>query len=115
MKNQEVMDFPSSIYEFLIDYSFKDSDEVYTNGILLIPTFRVKQAIEHYFEQTRWIPVSERLLEEATNGDMIKAMFPDVDVKEKNNGYEVYFGVGTAIQFFNYQWWNAPYKAESEE
>ena len=45
-----------------------------------------------------------------TNGDMIKAMFPDVEVKEKNNGYEVYFGVGTAIQFFNYHWWNAPYK-----
>jgi hypothetical protein len=63
MKNQEVMDFPSSIYEFLIDYSFKDSDEVYTNGILLIPTFRVKQAIEHYFEQTRWIPCDERLPE----------------------------------------------------
>ena len=64
MTNQEVMDFPSSIYEFLIDYSFKDSDEVYTNGILLIPTFRVKQAIEHYFEQTRWIPCVERLPED---------------------------------------------------
>jgi hypothetical protein len=46
-----------------------------------------------------------------TNGDVIKAMFPNVDVKERNNGYEVYFGVGTAIQFFNHQWWNAPYKA----
>lgn len=45
-----------------------------------------------------------------TNGDVIKTMFPDVEVKEKNNGYEVYFGVGTAIQFFNHQWWNAPYK-----
>lgn len=50
-----------------------------------------------------------------TNGDVIKAVFPNVEVKEKNNGYEVYFGVGTAIQFFNHQWWNAPYKAESEE
>lgn len=50
-----------------------------------------------------------------TNGDVIKAMFPDVDVKERNNGYEVYFGVGTAIQFFNYKWWNTPYKAESED
>lgn len=49
-----------------------------------------------------------------TNGDMIKAIFPDIQVKEKNNGYEVYFGIGTAIQFFNHQWWNAPYKAESE-
>lgn len=50
-----------------------------------------------------------------TNGDMIKSMFPNVEVKEKNNGYEVYFGVGTAIQFFNHQWWNAPYKAEIKD
>ena len=54
------------------------------------------------------------LPEQATNGDMIKAMFPNVEVKEKNNGYEVYFGIGTAIQFFNHQWWNAPYSAKSE-
>ena len=52
--------------------------------------------------------------EGATNGDMIKAMFPLVEVKEKNNGYEVYFGIGTATQYFNHQWWNAPYKKESE-
>lgn len=50
-----------------------------------------------------------------TNGDMIKAMFPSVEVKEKNNGYEVYFGIGTAIQYFNYQWWNAPYKADKRK
>ena len=43
------MDFPSDIYGFLIDYSFKDEEKVYTNGSLLIPTFRVKQALEHYF------------------------------------------------------------------
>ena len=52
--------------------------------------------------------------ENPTNGDMIKAIFPNVEVKEKNNGYEVYFGIGTAIQFFNHQWWNAPYNAKSE-
>ena len=46
-----------------------------------------------------------------TNGDVIKAMFPDVEVKERNNGYQVYFGIGTAIQYFNHMWWNAPYKS----
>ena len=51
---------------------------------------------------------------DATNGDMIKAIFPDVEVKERNNVYEVYFGVGTAIQFFNHQWWNAPYEQEEQ-
>ena len=53
--------------------------------------------------------------ENPTNGDIIRALFPNVEVKEKNNGYEIYFGVGTAIQFFNYKWWDAPYKAESED
>jgi len=61
----------------------------------------------------RWMAIP--IPEGTTNADMIKAIFPDVKVKEKNNGYEVYFGVGTAIQFFNHQWWNAPYKAESED
>lgn len=49
----EQMTFPDSIYEFLSDYSFKDEEEVYTNGSLLIPTFRVKQALEHYFEEVK--------------------------------------------------------------
>lgn len=53
------------------------------------------------------IPIPEG----ATNGDVIKAMFPLAEVKEKNNGYEVYFGIGTATQYFNYQWWNAPYNS----
>lgn len=55
-------------------------------------------------------PVKPTFPKGTTNGDMIKAMFPNVEVTEKNNGYEVYFGIGTATQYFNYQWWNAPYK-----
>ena len=53
--------------------------------------------------------------ENPTNGDIIRALFPNVEVKEKNNGYEIYFGVGTAIQFFNYKWWNAPYKEDKAD
>lgn len=54
---------------------------------------------------------SVKIAGKMTNGDMIKAVFPEVEVKEKNNGYEIYFGIGTAIQFFNHQWWNSPYNA----
>lgn len=50
MNNGEKMDFLNSIEEFLSYYSFIDKEEVYTSGISLIPTFRVKQAIEHYYE-----------------------------------------------------------------
>jgi hypothetical protein len=34
------------IIDFIIDYSFKDSQEVYTNGTILVPLFRVLDAIE---------------------------------------------------------------------
>ena len=39
------------IIDFIIDYSFKDSQEVYTNGTTLVPLFRVLDAIERKGEQ----------------------------------------------------------------
>ena len=59
------IEFPNSIYEFLLDNSFKDTDEVYTNGSLLIPTFRVKQAIEHYYKPCEDAISREQVLYEA--------------------------------------------------
>lgn len=42
------------IVDFIIDYSFKDSKEVYTNGTRLVPLYRVLDAISqkgsHYQE-----------------------------------------------------------------
>ena len=37
--------------DFIDNYSFSDSKEVYTNGSLLIPVFRVDQMIRHYFDK----------------------------------------------------------------
>jgi hypothetical protein len=34
------------VIDFIIDYSFKDSKEVYTNGTILVPLFRVLDAID---------------------------------------------------------------------
>lgn len=45
----ETMDFPKTPQEFIEQYKIKDSKEVYTNGSDLVPVFRVKQMIEHYF------------------------------------------------------------------
>ncbi len=42
--------------------------------------------------------------ENTTNGDVIKALFPNED--DFNDGHGAYFYK---------DWWNAPYKAESEE
>lgn len=43
----DCMEFPKTFDEFVDDYGFKDSKEVYSNGIDLIPVFRVKQWLEH--------------------------------------------------------------------
>jgi len=42
--------FPETFKEFIDEYSFKDKEEIYTNGSDLIPVFRVKQAWEHYVD-----------------------------------------------------------------
>ena len=48
----EAMDFPQSWRDFVEQYSFKDSKEEYTNGSMLISTYRVEQMVEHYFTAT---------------------------------------------------------------
>lgn len=45
----DMMDFPPTWELFLHDYEFEDARRIYTNGSRLIPSFRVKQMIEHYF------------------------------------------------------------------
>lgn len=45
----ETMNFPETIEEFLHQYSFYDTDEVYTNGAELISIYRVLQALEYYY------------------------------------------------------------------
>lgn len=43
----EMMEFPETWEEFEKDYGFDDKEEVYTNGARLIPSFRVKQWLDH--------------------------------------------------------------------
>jgi len=57
------MTFPKTIQEFIKSHSFKDSDEVYTNGSQLIQVFRVEQALEHYGQNAE----SEKTLQAAFN------------------------------------------------
>lgn len=55
----EQMKFPNTFEEFVNDYSFRDSDEVYTNGCELIPVFRVMQGYEHFSKQIREDAIAE--------------------------------------------------------
>ena len=43
MKN--ITEEERKIIEFIIDYAFKDSKQVYTNGTILVPLFRVLDGI----------------------------------------------------------------------
>lgn len=57
----EEMEFPNTFEEFVNEYSFKDSDEIYTNGSELIQTFRVMQGYEHFVKQIRADTITECL------------------------------------------------------
>ena len=45
--------FPKDWRDFLKDYSFIDSEQVYTNGSELIQVFRVEQLIEHLLKEQK--------------------------------------------------------------
>jgi hypothetical protein len=42
------MHFPKTWEKFLKEYEFKDEKQVYTNGSMLVQSFRVEQMMEHY-------------------------------------------------------------------
>ena len=52
-----MMNFPKRWEDFLHDYEFEDARRIYTNGSRLIPSFRVKQMMEHYapVRHGRWV------------------------------------------------------------
>ena len=52
----------------------------------------------------------------ATNGDMIKAMFPNVECgKDELGNVFIISSAQLGYIAFRESWWNAPYKSESEE
>lgn len=57
---------------------------------------------------------------DATNGEVIKAIFPNIEIIETvyvcGMPYvRVLFNGMPEIKIFDLDWWNAPYKAESED
>ena len=41
------MAFPDTLEEFMESYKITDTEQVYTNGVELVPIFRIKQWMEH--------------------------------------------------------------------
>jgi len=52
----------------------------------------------------------------ATNGDIIKAMFPSIQSRlDENTGIILVKWTDETTKTFKWSWWNAPYKRESEK
>lgn len=43
----DCMEFPDTVEEYMEQYKIVDTEEVYTNGIALVPVFRMKQWFAH--------------------------------------------------------------------
>jgi hypothetical protein len=75
------MEFPNTMKEFIDSFSFKDSEEAYTNGAELVPVFRVEQGFEHYEKQIRTEAINEfaEVLKERLKGmQMVELQGEDV-------------------------------------
>ena len=55
----DIMPFPENWNDFVSQYEFKDKEEIYTNGVMLIPSFRVRHMCEHYFCTPKPYPIPE--------------------------------------------------------
>lgn len=58
----DMMTFPDTWEEYERSYGFYDTEEVYTNGSRLIPSFRVRQWLDHHESERKkgkWIPVTK--------------------------------------------------------
>lgn len=64
--NNEQMEFPDTWEEFELCYGFYDTNEVYTNGSRLIPSFRVKQWLEHQMTAEEY---RQRMMQAFHNAD----------------------------------------------
>lgn len=58
----DCMMFPKTLDEFIRKYQLRDNKEIYTNGAMLLPVFRLKQWIEvadvRPVVRGQWVPVS---------------------------------------------------------
>lgn len=51
--------------------------------------------------------------DKVTNGDMIKALFPELKINETNKGFVLIQSETENISVWNY-WWYAPYKENKQ-
>ena len=103
----DTMTFPVSWEDFLQEYSFKDKEEIYTNGSDLISVFRVRQMMEHYHHD--WVSVKDKLPEQYTDVIVFtKGSTIAVDYVDENGDF-YYYGQNVT------HWMPLPEPPESED
>lgn len=65
-------------------------------------------------EYIREAPTVFEFPENPTNGDMIKAIFPNVKTRDNSDDFITYTFDGIVGTMVEKAWWNAPYKKESD-
>jgi hypothetical protein len=91
--------------------------------IIDIPKFAYDEIVEmnkkgKAFNLLEAVAIGTPISDNATNGDMIKAMFPNG--KEYDNDGDVRYEIEidfdySFCSYFDGVWWNSPYKKEVEE
>lgn len=59
----EKMQFPATVEEFMQQYKIIDTEQIYSNGMELVPIHRMRQWFDHIadVQPATWIPVTEQL------------------------------------------------------
>lgn len=71
-----------------------------------------KKELTRYWDSIRDKGISLTIPENPTNGDMIKAMFPNINIEEGSK-YVLLKSECDNVAIWN-SWWNAPYKKGEE-
>lgn len=86
-------------------------DERLINALTFaIESIKVDMAYDFEFEKVDFIEIPDN----ATNGDMINTLFPNAKNIRVDGGYPLNYIIEGEWHRNLKEWWNAPYKVESE-
>ena len=74
-----------------------------------LESIKVDRAYDLAYEKVDFIEIPDN----ATNGDMIKAMFPQFEVFIMGDNQQVTILCGEMRMDFSKDWWNSPYRKEN--
>lgn len=103
---QIVIEFPQEVWERYVNLTLDGEVLSYWGNLIANGTLLEKVLKD----------IEKDIKKNTTNGDMIKAMFPNIETRlDEHTGIMLARWVDGTTKTFKADWWNAPYKQESEE